>query len=138
MKNYLYFGLLLLSISLNGCKDDSVDHSEDLQQQQDFLNTQIPGIYQGKEIIWCYDVQLHQIAYSDKSYRIQTDAQDKYLHFRLTELPGPDKETDLSLTVQGIPAIESGSYPVKTLKLDNKLVWLWNSGESKGFLIRLE
>ena len=57
MKINLYFGLLMLSISLTGCKDDSVDRSEDLQQQQDFVNTQIPGIYHGKEIIWRYDAQ---------------------------------------------------------------------------------
>ena len=130
-------GIGLICILFCACKDEPV---EDIHQQKkdDFAEVRQLGIYDGKRSLWSYDELYHQLALGEKSFRLQTDAQDKYFFCELLGIPQNSQKIGLSVTANGIRDIGSGTYTAEVVKMESRFVWLWDEQHALGYLIQLK
>lgn len=135
MVKYVCIGLMCFVFV--ACKDEKIE-DVNYQKRLDFMEVRQPGIYEGKHSLWSYEEEYHQMAFGDRSFRLQTDAQDKYFSCELADVPRRDQETGLSVTVNGIPEVKSGTYTVTVVKTESRFVWLWDNQGALGYLIRIK
>lgn len=98
------------------------------------------GLYIKGSCVLEYDDDLFQQAYSSarKTYRIQTDDQNKYMHINYTEsIPSEvDQETVCRITYR-LAEEEETMLIVKfiVLKVSDGNLWLWNELQKTGVVI---
>ena len=133
MKKILF--ILCMTALVAGCKNDDPESADALQQR--FISQSVPGAYANGNATFKFDENLHQTAVNsaERTYRIQTDAQDTYVHYTLSApISSVGQELTLGVSTKGVPGIYSKVYNVKVLDIKNGNVWLWSNDDKTGFI----
>lgn len=137
LKQIIY--TLLFLVAVTACKDDKIDDDVNRAKQEKFLQQTVSGVYDGDVALFIFDEANHQMAFTAdrKMWRIQTDAQDKYVHCELAAAPAVQAENVVSVKVKGVD-VSAGEMAALVLKMENNKCWLWGIETGIGFLMQAD
>lgn len=135
LKKILYTALL--SLVMIGCKKKEVIQTPDKELAQ-FLTNNTEGMYLNSVPVLEFDEDLHQVSVSSLTYRIQTDAQDTFLHCTLSAKPVNIKDAnEITVTLKIDGNAKTTKHNVTLEKNSDKKLWLWESSSKTGFIVML-
>lgn len=137
LKQIIY--TLLFWVIVTACKDDKIDDDVNREKQEKFLQQTVSGVYDGDVALFVFNEANHQRAFTSdrKMWRIQTDAQDKYVHCELATVPAISVENEVSVKVKGVD-VAAGEMNALVLKIENNKCWLWVIETGIGFLMQVD
>lgn len=96
-----------------------------------------PGIYSGNIPVLQFNADEHQMAFTAKSWRIQTDDQSVYLSCSFSERPMKGKTLTADVRSRGMDNVVDGEQEAVILKSEKGKYWVWFPDAEVGILIQL-
>ena len=137
MKKWLWL-IPGIAVAWSSCQKDDLPYPE--ERKLDSQQQTACGVYKERTAVMKYDESKYQIAFNTarRSFRLQTDEQEKYVSCVLSAVPALDAELTVSVRRKGLVSLDEGDYVVKVLKVEGGKSWLWNEENLLGFLVRTE